>query len=473
MKFKIKWLFVLVSSFFLQSLEAQVNSTSNNPNFGKSGAVFSVAKGTSISIKANTVFAADSLDFTPSSDYAFTNNTMFVEDDPSKSAPTLANIKRVYRFTGVATPYSGRIKLYYIDQELNGLKENGLKLFYNTSTSWIRDNTSNNDPVENSVTSSKFSGISFQEVTAGKLLVLPAIGAVPLSQTICSGSAITPIVLTDLNNDFGTTFSWKIDFTENGVTMLSRNGTGNIISNVLNNYSSAAQTATYTIKASNAVGSVTKTSIVVVNPILAIKKQPVSATVLQNAITSFDIAVSGAGISYQWQLSTNNGLNWSNVSDNSTYAGAKKSKLTVSKVTALMNGYLYRCVVSGSCSGPLTSSTAKLTITKSVSNNSVAGSTKPNFQNLDIQAGAINSNVINLDVQAHPNPSSGEFMISVNSSSREPIILDVQNLEGKVVKSYRINSNQTLKMGLELAKATYVIVARQGAQIVVKRIVKQ
>jgi hypothetical protein len=64
-------------------------------------------------------------------------------------------------------------------------------------------------------------------------------------------------------------------------------------------------------------------------------------------------------------------------------------------------------------------------------------------------------------------------MISVNSSSREPIILDVQNLEGKVVKSYRINSNQILKMGLELAKATYVIVARQGAQIVVKRIVKQ
>jgi hypothetical protein len=472
MKFKTRRLFVLVASLFLQSLEAQVTSTSSDPDFGKSGAIFSVAKGTSLSIKANTVFAADKIDFIPSSDYTFTNNTMFVADAPSKSAPTLANIKRVYRFTGVASAFRGRIKLYYLDQELNRLKENGLKLFYNTSTSWVRDNNSTNDSVQNSVTSSSLSAVSFQEVTAGKLLVLPAIGAVPLSQTICSGSAITPIVLTDLNNDLGTTFSWKMDYSENGVTILSRNGSGNIISNVLNNYSSVAQTTTYTIKATNAIGSVTKTAVVIVNPILAITNQPVSTSVPENAKTSFDVVASGAGISYQWQISTNKGINWSNVSDNITYAGAKKSKLTVSKVTALMNGYLYRCVVTGSCRSPLTSSTAKLTVTKKGSNTSQPGSTKPNLLDVGIQSSTLNSNVINLDIQAYPNPSSGEFLISVNSSSKDQITLDVRDLEGRVVKSYRMNPNHTIKTGLDLAKATYLIVARQGTQMVVKRIVK-
>lgn len=472
MKFKIRRLLVLVASLFLQSLEAQVTSTSSDPDFGKSGTVFSVAKGTSLSIKANTVFAADSIDFIPSSDYNFTNNTMFVADAPSISAPTLANINRVYRFSGVATAYRGRIKLYYLDTELNRLKENGLKLFYNTSTSWVRDNSSTVDSVENSVTSSSFSGINFQEVTAGKLVVLPAIGAIPLSQTICSGSSITPIVLTDLNNDVGTIFSWKMDYSENGVNYLSRNATGNIISGVLNNYSSTPQTTTYTIKATNAVGSVTRTVNVVVNPILAITKQPVSTSVLANAITSFDVVVSGGGINYQWQISTNSGRNWANVANNSMYAGAKTTKLTVSRVTAVMNGYLYRCVVTGSCGGPLTSGTATLTIRRTTSNASQPGSSKPNFLNLDIQAGSLNSNLINLDIQAYPNPSSGEFMISVNSSSKELIMLDVQDLQGRVVKSYRINPNHSLKMGLELAKSTYLIVARQGTQMVVKQIVK-
>jgi len=46
--------------------------------------------------------------------------------------------------------------------------------------------------------------------------------------------------------------------------------------------------------------------------------------------------------SYQWQLSTDGGVNWANITNNATYSGATTITLTVTSVTPAMVGYQYR-----------------------------------------------------------------------------------------------------------------------------------
>jgi hypothetical protein len=76
---------------------------------------------------------------------------------------------------------------------------------------------------------------------------------------------------------------------------------------------------------------------------------------------TFSVTASGTGITYQWQISTDGGANYSNI------AGATTSTYTVSGVTIGMNGNRYRCVVSGTCVPSATSSAAVLTVIAPVS----------------------------------------------------------------------------------------------------------
>ena len=51
--------------------------------------------------------------------------------------------------------------------------------------------------------------------------------------------------------------------------------------------------------------------------------------------------------SYQWQVSTDNGSTWSDCSDGSLYSGSATKELTISALTADMNGNKFRCLVNG------------------------------------------------------------------------------------------------------------------------------
>ncbi|MBP9151320.1 MAG: T9SS type A sorting domain-containing protein [Flavobacteriales bacterium] len=86
--------------------------------------------------------------------------------------------------------------------------------------------------------------------------------------------------------------------------------------------------------------------------------QPQNATVtLPSTSTTFSVTASGSPtLTYQWQRSTNGGGTWLNVS------GATSSSLLVSGIIASMNGYQYRCIVSGACSPAVTSNAGILTV---------------------------------------------------------------------------------------------------------------
>jgi hypothetical protein len=84
--------------------------------------------------------------------------------------------------------------------------------------------------------------------------------------------------------------------------------------------------------------------------------QPVSKTVAPGTTASFSAAASGAPTpTVQWQVSTNSGGTWANVS------GATSTTLSVAATTA-ENGWRYRAVFSNP-GGSATSSGATLKVT--------------------------------------------------------------------------------------------------------------
>src|SRR5262249_11208863 len=94
----------------------------------------------------------------------------------------------------------------------------------------------------------------------------------------------------------------------------------------------------------------------------SITANPTSSTVCSGSPDSFQVTATGTGLTYQWQVSINGGVTWNNVTAVSPYSGTTTNKLMINPTAASMNGYQYRCVVSGTCSPSATSTGAVLTV---------------------------------------------------------------------------------------------------------------
>ena len=90
----------------------------------------------------------------------------------------------------------------------------------------------------------------------------------------------------------------------------------------------------------------------------AITAQPQPVTVTKGDTATFEVTADGTGtLIYQWQQSTDNGTNWININ------GANAASYITPATTMSMNGYQYRCVVTGDL-GNATSDEAILTVTE-------------------------------------------------------------------------------------------------------------
>lgn len=89
---------------------------------------------------------------------------------------------------------------------------------------------------------------------------------------------------------------------------------------------------------------------------------PVNKIVCENSSTQFSVSTFFVD-TYQWQVSTNNGSTWSNISNSGVYSGATTNKLTLSNVPLSYNGNWYQCLISNECSvSPYVSNTAVLSV---------------------------------------------------------------------------------------------------------------
>ena len=123
-------------------------------------------------------------------------------------------------------------------------------------------------------------------------------------------------------------------------------------------------TTTYTALVTLPGGCQTSANInITVNQLPAVVTQPSNAVTCATANASFTVVGTGAGITYQWQLSTTGiGGPYANIANGPLYGGVTTATLTITGATVAMNGYYYRCVISGTCPPPANSNGALLTV---------------------------------------------------------------------------------------------------------------
>lgn len=110
-------------------------------------------------------------------------------------------------------------------------------------------------------------------------------------------------------------------------------------------------------------GSPAVTATVTINGTI-INTQPTAQNTCAGGSATFSVAASSSsGITYQWQVSTDGGVTWGNISNVAPYSGVTTASMTASgaSLTAGFNGYQYRCVVTGACT-PINSSAAVLSV---------------------------------------------------------------------------------------------------------------
>lgn len=87
----------------------------------------------------------------------------------------------------------------------------------------------------------------------------------------------------------------------------------------------------------------------------SISQQPQSTTVTEGNAAEFSITAIAAK-TYQWQHRTDSGSNWTNIESETS------ASYTINSTNTSMNGYQYRCVVTGSGGVSVTSAAATLTV---------------------------------------------------------------------------------------------------------------
>ncbi|TBR18248.1 MAG: T9SS type A sorting domain-containing protein [Chitinophagaceae bacterium] len=95
---------------------------------------------------------------------------------------------------------------------------------------------------------------------------------------------------------------------------------------------------------------------VTVHTPIVISSHPVNTTVCSGGNAVFSVTATGTIQTYQWQVSTDGGLTWSNV------ANATASSYTATNVQTTMNNYRYRCVISSLGCGANNSNAATLIV---------------------------------------------------------------------------------------------------------------
>lgn len=77
--------------------------------------------------------------------------------------------------------------------------------------------------------------------------------------------------------------------------------------------------------------------------------QPINKIICEGANTQFDVKTYFTE-NYQWQVSTDNGTTWSNVSNSGIYSGANTASLQLTNVPFSYNNNWYQCLISNECS---------------------------------------------------------------------------------------------------------------------------
>ena len=87
-----------------------------------------------------------------------------------------------------------------------------------------------------------------------------------------------------------------------------------------------------------------------------ITSQPANTTICNGGSGSISISTTGTNLTYQWQISTDGGGSFTNLTNSSTYAGVTTRILNITGAALSMNNYQYRVIMNGTCTQANTAS---------------------------------------------------------------------------------------------------------------------
>lgn len=187
----------------------------------------------------------------------------------------------------------------------------------------------------------------------------PAVTGQPANLAVCSGSAAS---FTVTATGSSLSYQWELS-TDGGTTW---------------NPIAGATSATYSI-ASTVVGQnshrfrcvvtgacppavTSNAATLTVNSSVTVTSNPANQTICEGTSTSFSAAASGSGLNYQWEVSTDGGVTWNNVSNGANYSGAGTPTLTLINTPPTFNQNRYRCNISSPPCTPGITASALLTV---------------------------------------------------------------------------------------------------------------
>lgn len=89
--------------------------------------------------------------------------------------------------------------------------------------------------------------------------------------------------------------------------------------------------------------------------------QPQNFAAIEGVNKALSFTVYGVATA-QWQVSTNNGSTWTDLTDGSVYSGARSTYLTFLTPALSLSGNYYRCIFAGACPPPDTTNQVKISV---------------------------------------------------------------------------------------------------------------
>lgn len=184
----------------------------------------------------------------------------------------------------------------------------------------------------------------------------PSVSSQPSNVIVCAGGNATySVTATGVTN-----YQWQVSTTGCGGTFTNISG-ANAASYTASSVTAAMNGYAYRCVLTGQCGvTTTNCATLTVNTAPAITAQPTDMAVCSGSAASFSVTATGTGIGYQWQLSTDGGATWNNIS------GAASATYTLASTVIGQNGNKFRCVVTGTCTPAATSNVATLTVNSSV-----------------------------------------------------------------------------------------------------------
>jgi hypothetical protein len=180
-----------------------------------------------------------------------------------------------------------------------------------------------------------------------------AITTQPANTSACTGTNTT---ITVTATGTAVTYQWQVS-TDGGVTYTNIAGATSV-SLTLTAVTSGMNNNRYRVIINNTCPSTVTSAaatLTVTDP-ASITGQPAGATVCAGNNATFSVTAAGSSITYQWQVSTDGGITFTNIT------GATATILSLTSVTTAMNNNQYRVVVFSCSPAGLNSNAATLTV---------------------------------------------------------------------------------------------------------------